>query len=192
MEFLIASFDWLKEHQVFEIASVLLFFKLLPWINYCFMEMKLPKFCLNISIISKLELRITQPSKKHKFFSFFQNCFKNYFCHDFFWTLILKIFCHRCHCMIFQFSAINLNSKLIFFKLIKRIYLFWSPIPLLDPKIKLILIFWKIKNPFIFLFKSKINLILIIGKPKIPLFYFFKSKIKFSKRSKELVSEYTL
>lgn len=76
MEFLIAFFDWLKEHQVFEIASVLLFFKLLPWINYCFMEMKLPKFCLNISIISKLELRITQPSKKHNFFLSFKSASK--------------------------------------------------------------------------------------------------------------------
>jgi hypothetical protein len=46
------------------------------------------------------------------------------------------------------------------------------------PKIKLILILWQIKNPFILLFKSKIKLLLILWKIKNPFILLFKSKIK--------------
>jgi hypothetical protein len=38
------------------------------------------------------------------------------------------------------------------------------------PKIKLILILWQIKNPFILFFKSKIKLILILWKIKIKFY----------------------
>jgi hypothetical protein len=45
------------------------------------------------------------------------------------------------------------------------------------PKIKLILILWKIKNPFILLFESKIKLILILWQIKNPFILLFESKI---------------